>query len=257
MVQVEQITRPKLELVIRQPVDSPYWSITRFYQDKNLDELKLFILEAARAFWLPLAHVHQGETSQAILRDAVLKSLSLLRWRVTELTITYELDKSKQEAISSLVKQGRKPAFLEIEQRLFIKANSPVEILWKYLLQDEIGLNLEKKILWSSSAYWGVLAYREVLGLSQEDLRVIAANCVTLLQNQIQLLYQYFPNILEQNLNGARQESFLNAQEKTLSELRSELDETQQIDIEIEQEKLLNCSELDEVGLNLFGPDQF
>ena len=257
MGQVEQIKRPKFALVTEQAVDSPYWAVTRYYQDKNLEQIKAFIIEAARAFWLPFAQVHQGEKTQSVLKDAVLKSLSLLRWRVTELTISYGLDLFKQETINPLVKQGEQPASLEIEQRLFVQTNSPSYILWRYLLEDEIGLNLEKKILWSSSAYWGVLAYQEVLNLCQNDLRVVAANCVAQLQGHIQLFYQYFPEILMENPNPLIPEKNPTTEEKTVVEFNQGTKRTKKLDLEAEQEKLLNCSELDDVGLQMFGTDQF
>ncbi len=257
MGQIEQIKRPKLELVIEQAVDSPYWAVTRYYQDKNLEEIKALIIEAARAFWLPFAQVYQGENTQSILRDAVLKSLSLLRWRVTELTISYGLDLLKKETINPLVKQGEEPARLEIEQRLFVQANSPSYILWRYLLEDEIGLNLEKKILWSSSAYWGVLAYQEVLDLGQNDLRMVAANCVAQLKGHIQLFYQYFPDILLEKNSNVFPETISTTQEKTVVEFNPGTKETKKLDLSSEQEKLLNCSELDDVGLQMFGTEQF
>lgn len=279
---MESNRRLTINFHTEQASNSPYGAIVSYYQKQETEKTLSLLIDAGTAFWMPFAYQASSTKTTTEVRDAAFKSDLLLQWRRQEIRQQYGLSpEGGQLAVypQALIKQS---VLLQISHRPRINEDSYQDVILKYLFANEAGLNSEQKILWSSAAYWGVLAYQELQLLSAEELKIVAATSVQNLWEQRQLIREYFSSlfgstesrhrsepvplsysnsttaVLQDEVRPIGQEE-LNPEELDTEELDSnnELENDEQIDWQAEQERLRNCPEMDELGLRMFGLDQF
>ncbi|MGH2414860.1 MAG: hypothetical protein ACRDEA_14445, partial [Microcystaceae cyanobacterium] len=170
-----------------------YWSILKYYQQLERPEARRLIVEAASGFWRALAATQgNGVREMGKQRQEVEQGIYQLTQQIGFLQNQFKL--------GEFVLQGQLINYLEYEApepvtfkfRYQAKRDTEQFLLLQYVMDRETQLSPQQKVLWSSVAYWGALADKELAILPPEQLRESAANCICRLRQQIDYLERYF-----------------------------------------------------------------
>jgi hypothetical protein len=168
--------------------DSPYWSLLKYYQQLECLESRQLILEAAAAFWLPLV-AKEGEMKGEALRCLVTDCLYRLRRQEREITCQFRLLEEAATVEPLFVSPTRETVSFAFVYRVSDAGKVP---LVRYLMDSQRSFTLPQKVLWSSQAFWGAIAEREVGQANAEQLSRIATYCIGCLREHIDYLKNYF-----------------------------------------------------------------
>lgn len=169
---------------------SPYWSIVKYYQSLDKEKSRQMVLQALTTFWLPEPRQSEEENSnQEPQREGVKDAIYCLQQQINWLQSQFPLTEANKEEIQFLDYKSRKETHFSF--RFQSRASESSESM-QQLLNSHEKVTLEQKILWSSLAYWGAIADRELGLLDEEELNQSAANCIIRLRQHIEYLEDYF-----------------------------------------------------------------
>ncbi|MGH2416653.1 MAG: hypothetical protein ACRDEA_23735, partial [Microcystaceae cyanobacterium] len=154
---------------------SPYWSILKYYQRLEKEQVRSSILEAGAAYWSALAaNWTRNEVKGAMRPQTVADNLYRLRQQVNFLAAQFEVSEPV-EGIRPVQYETVEAVTFEFGYQVY--DTSQFELV-QYLMDSPGSFSLEHKILWSNLAYWGALADRELGLLEPKQLNQSAANCI-------------------------------------------------------------------------------
>lgn len=252
MEKKNRVVRPRLELQANSENNSCYWPIIRYYQNESTQKVRSMIEQAARLFWVPNAYEQELTTSIVKTVQSAYVCRSGVNWRIEEIRHQFSRQLENQETVPITDPLDSKVVW-HWSCRPNLEKDSELEILWRYLKSEAMGLTLKEKILRSSLAYWGIDALRELGINSQKSLSIMASNCINYLTKHCQLLTESFNLDSQSNPIKNRREVGLSEDYCNLEFPSTTITEKS----EIQPQDLLDCSELDEVGWQMFGDDQF
>lgn len=174
------------------PAGSEYFGILSYYQkmmgrNGGRSKVRALILESASYFWRPLLRMSEDRRGASDLATVcVHKMMRKIEELKNEPEISGEGRVLKEEPSSPQL------SFTIVSR---ITGNYPGAIeLARYLRSDEHFSPFEK-ILWSSDAFHGVTAYRELGIYEEERIREKAEYCIGELERQIGLFERLFADI--------------------------------------------------------------
>ena len=258
MKQTTTTVRPRLEIKAEADHNSLYWPILQYYDSQPGEKVLQMIEEAARLFWMPYAYLQDPLTSASKTVDTAYLCLYGLNWRITEIRHQFSLSLPSTPEIMPTIDPKQSKVEFHWSYRPELIKDEPTELLWRSLKSQEMGLTLKHKILTSSLSYWGAYAL-QFLGITDpQNLAIMADNCVVFLTEHCQFLTNYFKLNREDNLSSYQSQSESSEDYHNLE--FSPVVNQQKLESmagEKPEPDLLNCPELDEVGLQMFGTEQF
>jgi hypothetical protein len=243
--------------------ESPYWGLLKYYQTQDQEGVRqMMIVEAAAVYWMPFtARLRVGNDRYAE-QELVWRSIYQLQQRINELESQFQLESLPPESwrLSPLGYIAPEPVTFNFSYRA--DAQTEQGILAQYLMESSVGLTLEKKILWSSDAYWSAIAYRELGVLEEEQLKRCASNCIIRLWQHVNFLGNYFRVIPNFPLTGTplftegqwqqRNEVKLPAEESGEKTESRPSKTSSELNFEEEEAQLMDNPVYDQWGMSLF-----
>jgi hypothetical protein len=174
---------------------SEYFGVLGYYQnimgrDGGRSKVRDLILESASYFWRPL--IRMGSDRREAI-DLATVCVHKIQRKIEELEgLKSELESSRGERVLKDVPKEDELIFA-IVSRITGNHQGAIELA-RYLRGDEHFSPFEK-ILWSSDAFHGVTAYRELGIYDDGRVREKAEYCIGELERQIGLFYRLFPDV--------------------------------------------------------------
>jgi hypothetical protein len=167
---------------------TPDGALVKYYQQLGQREARKRLLEAAAAFWSPLAARAAGRNGES-LRCLVTDCLYRLRRQERELAAQFLGSKEETTLATQKPPSGGKKVIFRLTYQVY-EANQAN--LVRFLMEEGGNFSRLQKVLWSSRAFWGASAEREVGQLDAEQLSRRATHCVRCLRDHIDYLKNYF-----------------------------------------------------------------
>ncbi len=169
---------------------SPYWSVLKYYQSVDPEKSKQMMLQSLIAYWLPQDEkTQESDATGGEVKQEVKEAIYCLQQQINWLQGQFSFNKANKQQIEPLGYQNQEE--ITFSFRYQIKDPESGQFIQR-LLKSRSQISLEQKILWSSVAYWGVIADRELGLLDQAGLNQSAANCLIRLRQHIEYLEDYF-----------------------------------------------------------------
>ena len=167
-------------------IDSPYWTLAKYFQLIGSAQSKEKMIAAALAYWQPFAAQYWEEDISS-LKQSVINSIYRLRQQIDYLQSLSWSHLPSPESSALVSANNNEAISLKLRCRI-----SPDFISWpllKYFQSKPTTFTEEEMILWSSRAYWQPLAKR-YLGLCDEkqDWQTAVSESIKLLLRQIEYL---------------------------------------------------------------------
>ncbi len=165
-------------------LDSPHWTLAKYFQLLGSDRSKEKILSALYVYWQPMAAQYQGEDS-ASLKQSVIDCIYWLQWQIH----CWKLQKFKLLSSRCLTKELGTKETISLELRCQVNSDSRYWQLFNYFQSRQNTFMEEDMIFRSSTAYWHPLAAFH-LGLCnrEDDWKELVGQSVKLIEQHIKYL---------------------------------------------------------------------
>ena len=165
-------------------LDSPHWTLAKYFQLLGSDRSKEKILSALYVYWQPMAAQYQGE-DLCSLKQSVIDCIYWLQWQIH----CWKLQKFKLLSSRCLTKELGTQETISLELRCQVNSDSRYWQLFNYFQSRQNTFMEEDMIFRSSTAYWHPLAAFH-LGLCncEDDWRELVSQSVKLIEQHIKYL---------------------------------------------------------------------
>lgn len=174
--------------------DSEYFGILSYYKElsrlkRGQARVRKLILANAFNYWQPFVCLKKE-------RQKALESAVICMYRIERKIEGLKAELASRSGGESL---SERPESSEIVFALVsrITRNNPSEIELARYLREKENFSSFEKILWSSDAFSGVTAYRELKIYDGKQIREKTEKCIDQLEQHLRFLHRFFPEISE------------------------------------------------------------